>query len=66
MFYLTTHSTHFIYGVSDLWSLTSLRESFTHLRRFSFTVIWCQTYSKGPFKYIERKPAAATWATLSD
>ena len=29
-----------------------------------FSVIWRPTYGKGPFR--ERKPAAATWATLSD
>ena len=34
----------------------------THL----FTVIWLHTYGKGPFRERERKPAAATWATLSD
>ena len=35
----------------------------THL----FTVIWRQTYGKGPFRERERKPAAtATWATLFD
>ena len=31
-----------------------------------FTVIWRRTYSKGPHRTSERKPAAATWATLSD
>ena len=43
MFYLTTHSTHFIYDymASDV-------------------------YGKGPLRYRERKPAAATWATLSN
>ena len=25
-----------------------------------------RTYGKGPLRYWERKPAAATWATLSD
>ena len=25
-----------------------------------------QAYDKGPLRYQERKPAAATWATLSD
>ena len=34
----------------------------THL----VTVIWRRTYGKGPFRKRERKPAAATWATLSD
>ena len=38
MFYLTTHSTRFIYG-------------------FVSSDIWYES---------ERKPAAATWATLSD
>ena len=28
-------------------------------------VIWRRTYGKGPFRYRERKPAAATWATIS-
>ena len=27
-------------------------------------VIWCQIYGKGPLRERERKPAAATWATL--
>ena len=31
-----------------------------------FTVIWRQTYGKGPFREQDRKPAATTWATLSD
>ena len=29
-------------------------------------VIWGRTYGIGPFRVRERKPAAATWATLSD
>ena len=43
MFYLTTHSTHFIYGymASDVYGI-------------------------GPLIERERKPAAATWATLFD
>ena len=36
------------------------------LNTFYFTVIWRQTYGKGPFRERERKAAAATWATLSD
>ena len=36
------------------------------LSTFLFMVIWRRTYSKGPFAYRERKPAAVTWATLSD
>ena len=42
MFYLTTHSTHFIYGymASDIWLRTIL--------------------------IVRKKPAAATWSTLSD
>ena len=36
------------------------------LNIFYFTVIWCQTYDKGPLRLQERKPAAATWITLSD
>ena len=31
-----------------------------------YLVIWRQTYGKGPFRYRERKPVAATWASLSD
>ena len=31
-----------------------------------FTVIWRQTYGKGPFWYWERKPTTTTWANLSD
>ena len=45
------------------------KEGNVYLRRTQhilFTVIWCQTYGKGPFREWERKPAAATWATLSD
>ena len=34
----------------------------THL----VTVIWRRTYGKGPLRWQERKPAVATWATLSD
>ena len=31
-----------------------------------FTIIWCQTYGKGPFRQQESKPAGATkWATLN-
>ena len=41
MFYLTTHTTHFIYSYMAL-------------------------YGKGPFRKRQKKPAAATWATLSD
>ena len=41
MFYLTTHSTHFIYG-------------------------YMASYGKGQIIQRERKPAAATWTTLSD
>ena len=29
-------------------------------------VIWRETYGKVPFRSLERKPAVATWATLSD
>ena len=36
------------------------------LNTFYFTVIWRQTYGKGPLRKRERKPAAATWATLSE
>ena len=32
---------------------------------FNFMVIWCRSYGKGP-PDSERKPAVATWATLSD
>ena len=42
MFYLTTHSTHFIYGLYGVGHMVKY-----HL-------------------YSERKPAAATWATVSD
>ena len=32
-----------------------------------FTVLWYWTYGKRPFRYQDRKPAAATiWATLFD
>ena len=41
MFYLTTHSTHFIYGYMASDMVNDISDS-------------------------ERKPAAATWATLSD
>ena len=54
MFYLTTHSTHFIYGymASDIWLRTILivRERERNvlfndaLNTFYFTVIWHQTY----------------------
>ena len=30
------------------------------------TVIWHQTYGKGPFRKREQKPSATTWTTLSD
>ena len=38
----------------------------THSSHF-LTIIWRQTYGKGPLTQQERKPAATiTWATLSD
>ena len=36
------------------------------LNTFFLMVIWHRTYSKGLFREQESKPAAATWATLSD
>ena len=36
------------------------------LNTFLCTVIWRQAYGKGPLQKREKKPAAATWATLSD
>ena len=36
------------------------------LNTFLCTVIWHQTDGKGPLRQRERKPAATTWATLSD
>ena len=36
------------------------------LNTFYFTVIWRHTYGKGPLRFRGRKPAAATWATLSE
>ena len=48
MFYLTTHSTHFIYGymASDIWK--EGRKCFTERRtqHILFTVMWRQTYGK--------------------
>ena len=36
------------------------------LNTFLFTVIWRHTYGKGPIRLRGRKPAATTWAILSD
>ena len=121
MFYLTTHSTHFIYGYKEgnilfndalntfyftvIWKEGNVlfndalntfylrlygrkevnilfndalnkfylrlygRKEILYLRRTQhilFTVIWRQTYGKGPLRQLERKPATATLATLSD
>ena len=37
----------------------------THSTHFIYDYIG-QTYGKGPLRERERKPAAATWATISD
>ena len=39
---------------------------FNDTQHILVTVIWRQTYGKGPLRLRERKPAAATGATLSD
>ena len=36
------------------------------LNTFYLQVIWRRIYGKGPLRMRERKPTAATWATLSD
>ena len=58
MFYLTTHSTHFIlqlYGVTHMVKDHSANEEGNvlvndALNTFYFTVIWRHTYGKGPLR----------------
>ena len=50
---------HLQEGRKDIFYLTTHS---THL----VTVIWRQTYGKGPFRQRERKPTSVTWAILSD
>ena len=45
VFYLTTHSTHFIYGYMEEGRSVLFNDA---LNTFLFTVIWCRTY--GPFR----------------
>ena len=39
---------------------------FNDTQHILFMVIWHETYGRGPLRYRERKPDAATWATLPD
>ena len=54
MFYLTTHSTHFIYSYMEreriFFNLTMALNGVGHMVKYH--------------SHSERKPAAATWATL--
>ena len=64
MFYLTTHSTHFIYGHME-------GKEGTVLSNDAFNTFYLRLYGVGHMikdnsDSERRKPAAATWATLSD
>ena len=62
MFYLTTHSTHFIYGYNGVGHMVKDHSDSERERKegnvlfndavntFYFTVMWCQTYGKGPIR----------------
>ena len=46
MFYLMTHSTHFIYGYME----RERNVLFNDTQHILFTVIWRRTYGKGPLR----------------
>ena len=68
------HSTHFIYGymASDTWLRTILIVRKENSRRKEENILFNDALNTfylrlyGVIQIAERKPAAATWATLSD
>ena len=53
-----------IFIVTVVKTLAARKDGNDKLNTLYLWLLWHQTYGKGPFRKQERKPTAATWATL--